>query len=261
MIRITTTTAAALFALAAFCAWGAVGSVISSFSWPNARNGYRDAAYVYSVASPNALRAYTVSGSLVRTVSLAGLVTPGDADHSVLGASHLAVLDGTSLLRHYVISTGSLTGSVAVPNRSGYAHIPGGGYVYYAGGSYVYRHTKAGSLVNSFPILGPYFGGIAATPAFKGASGEYVVVAVWAWGRDTDVGFVYTANGSTVATFDVPGTTHGIVCGPGYPASFGTTLWCNAEALGGGRWCYQLDLGNGTAVAPSSLGRVKAVFR
>lgn len=260
MKKLTATTAAALGALAAVCAWGAAGSVIGSFAWPNARDAYRDGNYVYSVASPDTLRTYGVNGSLLKTVSLAGLTTAGDADHSVEGAGYLAVLDGTSLLREYVISTGSLVKSAAVPNRTGYAYIPGGAYTYFAGGSYVYRYTTAGSLVNSFPTPGPYIGGLAATRAFNGVSGEYVVVAVWAWGHDWDVGLVYTATGSTVATFTIPGTTYGCVCGPGHPASYGTTFWCNSDA-GGGRWAYQLDLGNGTAVTPVSLGKVKALFR
>jgi hypothetical protein len=257
MRKLAITTAAALGALAAFCAWGEVGSVISSFQWPGARNVYRDGDYAYSVASPNTLRAYNVNGSLVNSVGLAGLVNAGDADHSVLGGAYLAVLDGKNMLRDYVISTGSLARSVAVPDKIGYGYIPGGAYMYVAAGTYVRRYTTAGSLVSSFRIIGPSIGGIAATRTFEGRSGEYVVVAVWAY--DSDVGMVYTATGSTVATFSIPGTVHGCVCGPGYPASFGTTFWCNSDA--GGRRAYQLDLGNGTAVAPVSLGRIRALFR
>ncbi|HUV87473.1 MAG TPA: hypothetical protein VMX79_10215 [bacterium] len=257
MRKLAITTAAALGALAAVCAWGEVGSVISSFPWPGARNVYRGADYAYSVASPNTLRAYTVNGSLVNSVNLAGLTDAGDADHSVLGGGYLAVLDGANMLRDYVVSTGSLARSVAVPDKIGYGYIPGGAYMYVAAGAYVHRYTTAGSLVSSFRILGPYIGGIAATRTFEGRSGEYVVVAVWAY--DSDVGMVYTATGSTVATFSIPGTTHGCVCGPGYPASFGTTFWCNSDV--GGRRAYQLDLGNGTAVAPVSLGRIRALFR
>ena len=259
MRKLAITTAAALGALAAFCAWGEVGSVISSFQWPGARNVYRDGDYAYSVASPNTLRAYNVNGSLVNSVSLAGLTDAGDADHSVLGGGYLAVLDGASMLRDYVISTGSLAGSVAVPDKIGYGYIPGGAYMYVAAGSYVRRYTTAGSLVSSFRIIGSFIGGLAATRTFEGRSGEYVVVAVWAY--DSDVGMVYTATGSTVATFTIPGLTRGCVCGPGHPLSFGTTFWCNSEVGAGRRYAYQLDLGNGTAVTPTSLGRVKALFR
>ena len=259
MRKLAIITAAALTALVALCAWGAVGSVISSFPWPGARNVYRDADYAYSVASPNTLRAYTVNGSLVNSVSLAGLTDAGDADHSVLGGAYLAVLAGKNMLRDYVISTGSLARSVAVANCVGYAYIPGGAYKYVAAGAYVYRYKTGGSLVSSFRILGPYIGGIAATGAFNGQSGEYVIVAVWAY--DSDVGMVYTGAGSAVATFTIPGTTYGCVCGPGYPPSFGTTFWCNSEVGAGRRYAYQLDLGNGTAVAPVSLGRIRALFR
>ena len=37
-------------AYAATASWGAVGDVISSFPWPNARDAYRDGDYVYCVA-------------------------------------------------------------------------------------------------------------------------------------------------------------------------------------------------------------------
>jgi len=161
MRKLAIITAAALSALAAIGARGEVGSVISSFQWPGARNVYRDADYAYSVASPNTLRAYTLNGSLVNSVNLAGLNDAGDADHSVLGGAYLAVLAGKNTLRDYVISTGSLARSVPVPDCVGYAYIPGGAYMYVATGAYVHRYTTAGSLVSSFRILGPYIGGIA----------------------------------------------------------------------------------------------------
>jgi hypothetical protein len=122
----------------------------------------------------------------------------------------------------------------------------------------VYRYPTAGSLVGSFPIPGPYIGGIAATTKYKGRSGEYIVAAVWAY--DTDAVLVYNAGGSVVGTFDAPGTTYGCVCGPGYPSSAGTTYWCNLYT-GPTRWAYQLSLGNGVAVEPVSVGKVKALFR
>ncbi len=246
-------------ALAAVCVWGAVGSVISSFEWPGALNVYRDGDYAYSVASPNALRAYTANGSFVNSVNLSGLTGAGDADHSVLGGAYLAVLDGKNMLRDYVKSTGSLARSVAVPDKIGYAYIPGGAYMYVAAGSYVNRYRTTGSLVSSFRIFGPYIGGLAATRTYEGRSGEYVIVPVWAY--DSDAGMVYTGAGSMVGTFTVPGLTRGCVCGPGHPPSWGTTFWCNSEVGAGRRYAYQLDLGNGTAVEPTSLGRVKALFR
>ena len=58
-----------------------------------------------------------------------------------------------------------------------------------------------------------------------------------------------------------PGGAAGGVCGPGAPASWGITYWCNVR-LGLEYYAYQFDIG-GTepAVAPASLGRVKALFK
>ncbi len=259
MKKLFMTTAAALYALAAFCAWGEVGSVISSFAWSDARNIFYDGSYAYSVADPNLLRTYNFNGSLVKSVRLTGLTGPADADHSALGEGYLALLDGKNVLRDYVVSTGSLARSVEFSDNTGYGYAPGGAYMYVATGTYVHRCTTAGSLVSSFRIMGPYIGGLAAMSSFEGRSGNYAVVAVWAY--DSDVGMVYTGSGSMVGTFSVPGTTYGCVCGPGRPPSFGTTFWCNSEVGAGRRYAYQLDLGNGTAVAPTSLGRIRALFR
>jgi hypothetical protein len=247
--------------VAAACAWGQVGSVISSFAWPGTNNVYRNGNYVFGVSGTNTLQVYNVNGSMVRTGSLTGLVSPGDADHSVKGTGHLAVLDGHTLLRDYVISTGSLASSTSIPSADAYGYIPGSSYLYLADSGHVYRCTTGGSAVSSFTFPGAYVGGVGATSTFNGKEGEYVVVTVWAYGYDGDVGFVYTSSGAPVATFDVPGMTYGCVCGPGHPAGFGTTLWCNAQVSGVGRYVYQINLGNGTAVEPASLGRVKAVFR
>ncbi len=262
MGRVTAAVTVLIFVAAA--AYAAVGDVLSSFAWSSYMQGiYRDGTYVYGVLQytyePAELITYTPSGSMLPSwVRLPGLNAAGDADYSSLGANYLAVLDGTTLLREYVISTGSFVRSTAASAKTGYAYIPGSGYMYFANGTRVYRYTTAGSLVNSFPIPGPYIGGIAATTKYKGSSGEYIIAAVWAY--DTDAVLVYNANGSVVGTFSVPGTTYGCVCGPGYPSSANATFWCNLHT-GVTRWAYQISLGNDIAVAPTSLGKVKALFR
>jgi hypothetical protein len=261
-----TTAVTALTFVAAAAAWAGVGDVLSSFSWSGSMRGiYRDGAYVYGVHQytyePAELFIFTPSGSMLpSSARLPGLNAAGDADHSSLGADYVAVMDGTTLLREYVITTGSFVRSTAASGMTGYAYIPGSGYMYFANGTRVYRYTTAGSLVGSFPIPGGYIGGIAATAKYGGLSGEYVVVAVWAWRHDTDEVFVYNSNGSVAGTFSVPGTTYGCVCGPGYPSSANATFWCNLYT-GVTRWAYQISLGNGVAVEPTSLGKVKALFR
>jgi hypothetical protein len=248
--------AAAATLLAAAPALGAVGDVISSFPWPSARNAYRDASYVYCVVGTNTLRRYTVGGSLAGTVALRGLTAAADADHCVAGAGRMTVLGGGNRIFEYRISNGSLIRSFAAsPSTTGYGYSPGRAYYFVHSGADVYRYTKAGSLVSSFTVsysAGP----IAVADRFRNRAGNYVIVG-------SRLGFhatVYTGSGSRVTSFVLPAVTYGCVCGPGAPSTYGTTYWCNLR-MGTGFYAYQIDLGNATAVAPTSVGRIKALYR
>ncbi len=251
------------------------GSVISSF---DARPGYRmfvqgicrDADYVYAVVGDYTnnkiirLFMYTPSGSFVREEGIIPGPYPiyGDADHSVLGVGYFAIVYGESAVRDIDLATGSLVSSWS-PRADilGYGYIPNGAYKYVqAKGGGVYRYAAGGSLVGSFAAPGGR--SIAVTDKFSGSSGEYVVVAY-------DYALViFTKAGSRVRSFPVKPAPRallsGAVCGPGYPRECGTTLWCHYWE-GGGVWTnhfvYQLSLGNGVAVAPASVGKVKALFR
>jgi hypothetical protein len=236
--------------------WAGVGDVISTFAWPNARNAYRDAGYVYCVTGVNTFRTYTAGGSLVRTVALGGLTDAGDADHSPTGTGYVAVIDSSSVIYEYMISSGSLVRSITTgPGTVGGGYFPGNPYVYIHISTYVVRFTTAGSLVGSF-LVSYSAGPIAAANRFNDRAGDYVIVAP----RTSGYTMVYTGAGSVVTTFNVPGTTVGCVCGPGYPSSRGTTYWCNV-GVGSSWYAYQIDLGNGVAVAPTSVGRIKALYR
>lgn len=237
-------------------AFGGVGSVISSFPWSEARNIYRDANYVYSVAGANTLRRYTVGGSLLGTVTLSGLTTPGDADHSPSGPGYFAVIERSSVIYEYVVSSGSFVRSIAAgPGTLGGGYFPGSTYVYIHMSPHVYRFTTAGSLVSSF-LVSYSAGPLAATNRFNDVAGDYVVVG----SRVSLYATVYTGSGSRVTSFVLPAVTYGCVCGPGAPSSRGTTYWCNLR-MGVERFAYQIDLGNATAVAPASVGRIKALYR
>lgn len=244
-------------ACAAAPALGAVGDVISSFPWPGARNAFRDGDYVYCVVGVNTLRRYTANGSLVGTVALSGLTAADDADHCVAGAGRMTVIGGGNRLFDYRVSNGSLIRSYgAPPSTTGYGYSPGRAYYFVHSGAYVNRYTRAGSLVGSFPVsysAGP----IAVADRFRNRAGNYVVVG----SKLSFYARVYTGTGSFVESFVVPAVTYGGVCGPGAPATHGTTYWCNLR-LGTDFNAYQIDLGNtNVAVAPSSVGRIKALFR
>ena len=250
-----------LFAAVTLCAaaapaGAAVGDVISSFAWSNARNAYRDAGYVYCVAGVNTLRAYTPGGSLVRTVTLGGLTSAGDADHTPSGAGYFAVIQNSSYIYEYQLSTGSFVQSMyLMPGILGGGYCPGSPYIYLHASPIVGRFTTSGSLIGSF-LVSYSAGALAASDRLNGVAGDYVVVA----GRTSGATSVYTGTGSMVTTFTVPGSTLGCVCGPGYPSTSATAYWYNVSA-GSSTYAYQIDLGNATAVAPASVGRIKALYR
>ncbi|MEE9457532.1 MAG: hypothetical protein V3W11_10330 [bacterium] len=229
---------------------------------------YRDSSYVYAVVGDytknhNMLNKYTVSGSLVGGTGLAGpYCSYGDADHSTLGSGYFAAIYGKSSVRDINLATGSLVSSWSpLADMYGYAYIPGGAYKYVlAEGRTVYRFTVTGSLVSSFAV--GWGKSLAASDRFAGRSGEFVIVAA-----DGAVK-VYSGGGSLVRTFAVsrpPYFRHDTaVCGPGYPAECNTTLWAHLtdRMPPWDRDCvYQVSLGNGVAVAPASVGRIKALFR
>jgi hypothetical protein len=248
--------ACAVLLAAAVPAFGGVGDVIGSFRMDGARNIYRDANFVYCVVGANTLRRYTVSGSLVGTVTLSGLTTAGDADHSPLGPGHLGVIEASNRVYHYRIPTGSFVTSMPTgPTTLGYAYFPGRPYFYVHVGTYVNRYTTTGSFVGSF-MVGYSSTAIAATDCFDDMGGDYVIVASRSVGT-----MVFTGTGSFVRSFNVPGGPAGCVCGPGTPYTPKTTYWCNIPA-GANSLAYEIDPGNkNVGVAPTSLGKIRALCR
>jgi len=253
---------------------GRLGSIISSFRIGSLWGYYycisRDNSYVYVImdyqeGGGSPLKAYTPDGEFAFS---SGVGSPFhfEADHSVLGDGYLAVVHWYQTMRiyDYVARTGSVVGSWApLEKMYSYAFIPGGRYKYvvsgeYAQDYYVYRFTKEGSLVSSFST-GLGIGGLAATDKFAGRDGEYLVVAK-RWYR-----YVYTTSGSLIASFNhyqSDTTNHGCVCGPGYPADYGTTLWyLQSVRYENDAYVFQAYLGNGVAVAPASVGKIKALYR
>ncbi len=259
----------AALAVAALPAYGVVGSVISSFRVnvyypPEMTAGvYRDAAYVYIVTYDYGenfyLIRYTPDGTKAGTIGLGYLpfgpvLLPYGADHSVSGAGYVSIPFDDGYLLTYSTSTGSLVESIQrEPYFDQYAFIPGGRYIYVCLRRVVYRMTRAWSLVNSFPVEG-LLG--AATEDFNGGHGQYIITE-----RYGATAYIYTGAGSFVSTFSTIRSGKDTACGPGYPPSYGTTYWRFIKTASDHGWCYQIDLSGATAVAPSSLGKVKALFR
>jgi len=253
--------------VAAGLARASVGSVISSFQLtgaapPLATAVYRDWTYVYGVlqgTGTNYLRSYTANGSVVGSCILPRANRPRDADHSALGGGYFDTFDlGTKMLLTYTTGGEFVKAKPLPSDTTAYAYIPGNNTYFIAREEMIFRYTLDDVLVNKF-YVGGTIGGLAATPACDGQSGQYVIV-----GREGAGGYsyVYSGGGSLVDSFVVPGSgTHGSVVGRAEPAEFARTYWCN-QNIAGARWAYQVDVGGtGIGVAPASIGEIKTLYR
>lgn len=262
---------AGALALAAAAAWARPGSVISSFQgflgfMPT--GVYRDADYVYVVNLGESIFNYatkhTPTGSYVGGPEFVcwRRYVPEDPDHSYLGSSYISIAAEAGIIT-YPKGGGNYVrwDHYDLIETVSYGYRPGGNF-YYVGVIpenrddvfITYCFNTRGSLINSFAPA--YAGDFAATDRFAGVSGEYLIIGH---------GAVYTPRGSLVATFaHLAGCSlRGATAGPGYPASWGTTLWVLGSWGINNHAVFQLDLGNGSpsAIIPASIGKVKALFR
>jgi hypothetical protein len=265
-VRMTICVAAASLTFA-LGAQADVGSVLSSFKMtgaetPRANGRYRDWTYVYGIlysAGPDYLVTYTPAGSVVRSATLARAQTPRDADHSLLGSGYVDVFDyGKKMLLTYKKDAEFVKAKPLPSDTTAYAYIPGSSKYFVARDEMVFRYTTDDVLVNKF-YVGGYIGGLAATPAYDGKNGEYVII-----GRSGVGGYsyVYTGAGSLVDSFIVPGTgTYASIVGRANPKKYQRAYWC-VQQIGSDRWAYQVDVeATAPAVAPASIGKVKALYR
>lgn len=260
--------AALMLLLAAGALWGGVGSVVSSFqlsnmTTPYALGIYRDDTRVYAILTSTSgtdyLRSFTPTGSVIGSAALASCQQPRDADHSLLGSNYIAILDYSASEVISYTKSGSRVSAFGVPTgTTAYGYIPGAPYYYLARSSFIFRYTTSGSMIASF-YGGGTLTGIGASPAVNGLSGEYVLIS-----RSGGAGFTncFTSNGSLVCGFIIPASgTEGSVVGPATIPAMTRTYWANQYNTTS-MWAYQVDIGGtGSAVVPSSVGRVKAMYK
>jgi len=252
---------------AALTSQAAAATVVSSFRMtgagtPEATGIYRDWTYVYGIlysAGADYLVTYTPAGSVVRSATLPRSDAPRDADHSTLGGGYVDVFDfGKKMLVTYKKNAEFVSEKPLPSDTTAYAYIPGSSKYFIARDEMVFRYTTNDVLVNKF-YAGGYIGGLAAAPVYDGKNGEYVII-----GRSGAGGYsyVYTGGGSLVDSFVVPGSgTYASVVGRAEPKESQRAYWC-IQRIGTGRWAYQVDVGGtAPAVAPASMGKVKAIYR
>ena len=264
---------AALILVGAVPAFCSLGSVISSFRVADnihsqAFGVARDDTYVYYVTvemSPGyrLYYRYPGGGGGGRVLLSAFPAAHGDADKSVLGTGYFADVyragnDGPMAITDFDLATG-LPAASWVPFEGdirGYAYSPGLGRKYVSHGNYVYRYDTVGNLLGSF-VISMNVNGLAVTEEFLGNTGEYIIVAA---GMNS---CVFNAQGGMIGSFLCsPGVVTTSACGPGYPSEYGTTYWCMVDTTyWKDSYVMQFSLHNAPAVAPASVGRIKALFR
>lgn len=264
------------FAAAALCtaalpvpAFPSLGSVISSFWIADNYHSYahgvaRDGTYVYYVTvemSPAFRLYYRYPGGGGGMVFIGKFPAGhGDADRSVLGPGYFADIyrvGEVQTITDFDVATGSAVASWAPfeDNMRGYAYSPALGRKYVGHDSRVYRYDTGGNLLSSF-VIGMNMNGLAVTEEFSGYNGEYIIVAA---GIDS---YVLNAQGAIVGSFSYPrGVITACACGPGYPSEYGTTLWCVVDTYMQAVYLSQVSLHNATAIAPASVGKIKALYR
>jgi hypothetical protein len=264
--------AALCVALLPVPAFPSLGSVISSFWVADNYHSYahgvaRDGTYVYYVTvemSPAYRLYYRYPGGGGGGMTFIGKFPAGhgDADVSVLGPGYFADIyregsSGPYAITDFDVATGSAVASWAPfeDNMRGYAYSPALGRKYVGRDYRIYRYDTSGKLLSSFGF-GMNINGLAVTEEFCGYNGEYIIAS---YGRDS---YVLNAQGVQIGSFSYArGVITACACGPGYPSEYGTTFWCIVDTYMQAVYVVQISLHNATAVAPASVGKIKALYR
>jgi len=230
--------------LVAAVAWGGGGSIVSSFKSPgvvpmcNGIEAY--GGYLYHVAQYNNWRRIlklTTTGSITSIIA-----TPSPNSNDIDMYAGGAWVCATSPGMVYRLDTNfNVVSSFAAPESGGVAYD--GAYVWLTTAPGLVKMTTSGSTVatvavanfsplGGLDVAGPYlwFGATAA------GENHYIVKA--------------TTTGSVIANFGAMGLySSGVSWDAGY-------IW---EVRSSDGWVYKRTT-NETAVAPASLGRVKALY-
>jgi len=224
--------------LCAATAFGGTCRIITYFKSPCVNAAYGidyHGGYLYHVDTEAPFHIYqtTTTGSLVRSIPNAA--GAWDLDRTADG---FWACSGSSPLIWHLTTTGSLKDMFVGPSTlNGRGITAGGDCLWYTNYWTVYKLTLAGSVMASFAAS-------RTTGLFWEAP------YLWLTVKSTSVIFQVTTTGSIVDNFPVEG-----VGGPvGITRGDGDIWFTAGNRVYRTRICY-------TAVAPASLGRVKALYR
>ena len=236
--------------IATLCAAGAAfaaGSIISSFQSPFHPTYVKGidyyGGYIWHVSNAvNTIYQTTTTGSVVSSFT-----GPRSTTGVHCTGSYLWTCSYSPAMVYYLTTTGTIVRSFSGPT-DGYGLSFDGTYLWFSSarsGNMIYRMTTTGSVLNSFSGPGSFNGGIDYTNG-------YIWVADWP-GANAGI-FRITTTGSTVESYrPVPtGSRTPGVCWDG------NYVWYNDYS--GTHYVYRMTT-NLTSIVPSSIGKVKAMFR
>jgi hypothetical protein len=219
-------------------------NVVSSFpSQKTWRKGLDyNASYIYSTSNytDNNIHRYTTVGSLVGSIP-----SPSSSMDLKWDGSYIWLCTFSPAMVYRLTSTGSVVTSFSGP-ASGYGLAWTGTYLYYSStsGNMIWRMTTTGSVITSFSSGCSFVGGLDY-------DGTNLWVADW---PSSGGGLKYlTTGGSLLDSFSTPGAAR-----PSGVCWDGTYVWYNDYNTPG--YVYRARV-NFSGVAPSSMGKIKAVFR
>ena len=233
--------AAALTSAASAGTW----SVVASFDGPYEYYAWGIEAYgdyLYCAMWDDFITVITTTGSVVGTIPLADHAYDLDFD-----GTYFWGVDNYGGRRY--TSAGSLLNSFPI-SFSAFGIVYDGSYIWLSDqmpspNGRIYRMNTLGSIYSSFPCPGGAGGGLDRDGPYLWSDKTY----------DTNSGaWLITTTGSILDSLDAPDNTQSF--GVAWNAPY---LWLSSISPEASGWIYKMY--NVTAVAPASLGRVKAIYR
>jgi len=258
-----------------------IGSVIRSFymtglTAPYALGIYRDPSYVYGIgyysSGSGYLIRFSATGSSAGSVSISGCGTVRGADKAHLGNGYLCIADaGIQRVLIYRTSGGSPVTSFSVSASPWAMNVFWDGTYYNVNGysnlRTFYRYSTSGSSAGTWSCSGwpssmTYIGGAAYAQMGNTSTGPYFVACSWSSGQPMCM--TTYPDGSLVRTWSMPSSNGNGLCygDSSSPSTYGAAIWANWYT-GSSLYAYEIDIDarNGASVTPTSLGKVKSLYR
>lgn len=221
--------------LTAGTAFAGTGYIVASFKSPVAYVQGIDyhGRYIYHSAPRTTIFKTTTAGSVVQTIH-------ADPTRAGLDRTDIEFWTTGGLGIFRLSTTGSWKGTISIPT-AGRGVTFGEGFLWLTGNDHrIYKITTTGSIVTSFIISAVNPCGIC-----------YYDGELWLVNSNFWAIVQATTSGSFIESYNIPHEPYGVTCEGNY-------IWYSDLKSG---WIYKMYPYSTNAVAPASLGKVKALYR